>query len=439
MIRDRAAQRLVQAALEPEWEARFEPNSYGFRPGRSCHDAIEAIFKSISRKAKYALDADIEKCFDQINHQELLAKVNTSPSIQRQLKAWLQAGVLDNGEWFPTETGTMQGGPISPLLANIALHGLENVIKERFPRSVRRRFYSPTVVRFADDFVVLHDELSVIEQSRAVADEWLKPMGLRLKPSKTRITHTLEAVDGQIGFDFLGFQIRQYPAGRTKSGHNGDGKLLGFKTFIKPSPTAIKRHQQALRENVRRHKHTEQIKLIKNLNPFIKGWCRYYAAVVSKEVFAKVGHVLFQQLLAWAIGRHPKKSKDWIVHKYWSFTKGHRWDFQPASSGVELYQHSATPIRRHVKVQARRSPYDGDWVYWGTRLGRHPQISLRVARLLKKQAGTCWECGLFFRDGEMLEVDHVIPSHLGGVDASYNLQLLHRHCHDVKTARDDLS
>ena len=150
VMKERALQRLVQSALEPEWEARFEPNSYGFRPGRSCHDAIEAIFMAIRYKPKYVLDADIEKCFDRIEHQELLRKVNTSPQIRRQLKAWLQAGVIDQGQWFPTESGTIQGSPLSPLLANIAIHGIEEAVAKKYTRNPRRGFYLPIIVRYAD-------------------------------------------------------------------------------------------------------------------------------------------------------------------------------------------------------------------------------------------------------------------------------------------------
>jgi RNA-directed DNA polymerase len=123
---DRALQALVKQALEPEWEAKFEPNSYGFRPGRSCHDAIEAIFNSIRLKEKYVLDADISKCFDKINHEKLLEKLNTFPTLRKQIRAWLKAGYMDGKELFPSNEGTPQGGVISPLLANIALHGMEN-------------------------------------------------------------------------------------------------------------------------------------------------------------------------------------------------------------------------------------------------------------------------------------------------------------------------
>jgi RNA-directed DNA polymerase len=151
VMKERALQRLVQSALEPEWEARFEPNSYGFRPGRSCHDAIEAIFMAIRYKPKYVLDADIEKCFDRIEHQELLRKVKTVPQIRRQLKAWLQAGVIDQGQWFRTESGTIQGSPLSPLLANIAIHGIEEAVAKKYTRNPRRGFYLPIIVRYADD------------------------------------------------------------------------------------------------------------------------------------------------------------------------------------------------------------------------------------------------------------------------------------------------
>ena len=208
---NRAEQALAKLTLEPEWEARFEPNSYGFRPGRSCHDAIEAIFASITKQAKYVLDADIAKCFDRINHQALLAKLHTCPAMRRAIRAWLKAGVMDGAALFPTTEGTPQGGVASPLLANIALHGLAEAIRAPFPQGNGKA--KPLVVRYADDFVILHHDLAVIEETQRLASAWLAGMGLELKPSKTRITHTLHAHDGQRGFDFLGFTVRQFPVG----------------------------------------------------------------------------------------------------------------------------------------------------------------------------------------------------------------------------------
>src|SRR5919202_321087 len=182
-MHDRASQALVKAALEPEWEAKFEPNSYGFRPGRSCHDAIEAIYASINKKPKYVLDADIAKCFDRLRHAPLLDKLNTFPTLRRAIKAWLTAGVMDGKLFSPTSMGSPQGGGISPLLANVALHGLETAIRGAFMTTQGK----PTVIRYADDFVALHPDLAVIDRVQSMVSDWLTTMGLELKPSKTRI------------------------------------------------------------------------------------------------------------------------------------------------------------------------------------------------------------------------------------------------------------
>jgi RNA-directed DNA polymerase len=429
---DRARQALVKAALEPEWEARFEPNSYGFRPGRNAHDAIKAIRGAISQKPKWALDADISKCFDQIDRAALLAKLKTSPRLRRCIKGWLEAGVMDGEEIFPTTAGTPQGGVISPLLANIALHGMETIISEKFPR--RRGWSPPKVVRYADDFVILHEERAVIEQSREIVSEWLKEMGLELKESKTRITHTLETTEGEAGFEFLGFRIRQYPAGKYTSDRNGHKQPVGCVTRIEPGSKAVKRHGEKLSETVKRYRGKKAAKLIEALNPQIAGWSNYYKYVCHHTVFHKLGQRLFAMLYAWAKRRHHDKSKDWIVRKYWRVSGG--WKFQSPRSGEQLRRHGETHYQCYVKVAGARSPYDGDWIYWSTRLGYHPKVPPRVASLLKRQRGKCRECGLRFREGDVWEVDHVIPRRRGGTSGIHNLQLLHRHCHDVKTARE---
>ena len=257
VMRERAVQALAKAALEPEWEAKFEGNSFGFRPGRSAHDAIEAIFNQIRGKPKFVLDADISKCFDQINHQKLLAKINTFPKLRKQIRAWLKADICDyvKHERTPNHQGTPQGGVISPLLSNIALHGMENRIEQ---------IKGASLTRYADDFVIFHDNLEVLKQCQKSICEWLAQFDLELKPSKTRIVHTLNELDGnKPGFDFLGFNIRQYKVGKYKSGKNSKGKLLGFKTIIKPSGESVKRHYQKLSETIKRLNAAPQIKLIK--------------------------------------------------------------------------------------------------------------------------------------------------------------------------------
>ena len=221
-MNERARQMLVKLALEPEWEAVFEPNAYGFRRGRGAHDAIEAIFNGIRYKSKYVLDADISKCFDRINQTKLLAKLNTFPTLTRQIKAWLKSGVVMDGQLFPTNEGTPQGGVCSPLLALIALYGLETAIRSCLSQGRAQR--ALTVAVYADDFVVLHPSLDVILQCKQAAENWLNEMSLELKPSKTRISHTLTPHEGNVGFDFLGFNIRQHPVGKHQSGCNGVGQ-----------------------------------------------------------------------------------------------------------------------------------------------------------------------------------------------------------------------
>jgi RNA-directed DNA polymerase len=440
---DRALQALVKLALEPEWEAKFEPNSYGFRPGRSCHDAIEAIFLSIKVKPKFVLDADIAKCFDKINHQALLKKLNTYPKLRRQIKAWLKAGVVDNKVLFPTEEGTPQGGVISPLLANISLHGMEEILKEyvsNIPGGRReRKANAISIIRYADDFVVLHENLAVIEQCREILVKWLNEMGLELKPSKTRLAHTqYEHQSERPGFDFLGFNVRQYSVGKYNSGLNTKKEILGFKTIITPSKKSVKNHYEKISTTIKRNLPTPQLGLISELNPIIRGWCNYYSSVVSKEIFSGISNQVYQRLFRWAKRRHNNKTDKWITNKYWHTIGGNNWEFAVKIDDkfIKLYRHPETPIVRHIKVKGNASPFDGNWVYWSSRMTNHPEANKRVATLLKMQKGKCPECGHYFRDGDVMEVDHILPISKGGKDEYKNLQLLHRHCHDKKTAVD---
>ncbi|MCC5609839.1 reverse transcriptase N-terminal domain-containing protein [Nostoc sp. CHAB 5834] len=263
-MKDRALQALVKLALEPEWEARFEPNSYGFRPGRSCQDAVGAIFNAIMLKPKFVLDADIAKCFDRIDQEALLRKLNTFPSTRRQVRAWLKAGVMDSKQLFPTSEGTPQGGVISPLLANIALHGMEERIKqysETLKGKKRDNRYALSLIRYADDFVILHENLTVVQRCKEIISEWLKGMGLELKPSKTRLAHTLIQYEQEKpGLTFLGFTIQQFPLGKYHS-------KQGFKTIITPSKQKQKVHYEQIASIIEAHKAAPQSGLISHLNP----------------------------------------------------------------------------------------------------------------------------------------------------------------------------
>src|SRR4028118_1479896 len=327
-IKDRALQALVILALEPEWEARFEPNSHGFRPGRSCHDAIEAIFASINQKAKYVLDADISKCFDRINHKALISKISTYPTLNRQIKAWLKAGYGVEGSLFPTNEGTPQGGVISPLLANIALHGMEERVKQyaeillaRSGKGKRDNRSSLSLIRYADDFVILHEDITVVQRCREIISDWLNGMGLELKPSKTRLAHTLKQWEQEKpGFTFLGYKIQQFPVGKYHS-------KQGFKTIITPSRDKQKVHYDQIASIIEAHKAAPQAALISRLNPIIRGWANYYATVVSKVTYSELNALTYQKLKAWAKRRHPKKNGEWVSKKYWQSIDGDNWVF----------------------------------------------------------------------------------------------------------------
>lgn len=368
-IQNRCQQALFKLALEPEWEARFEPNSYGFRPGRSTHDAIEAIYKIIRSKSKYVLDADISKCFDKINHEALLDKLNTTPTIRRSIKIFLKAGVIDGNNLFPTTEGTPQGSIISPLLANITLHGIEDHIRNSFPDFYKgNQKWKPHLIRYADDFVILHPDLKVIEKAKELVQKWLTQFDLELKDSKTKISHTLEDHEGNCGFDFLGFNIRQFHIGKTHSGklHRPGKKstLLGFKTIIKPSKKSLLKHSKSIRDKILKLKNAPQIALITHLNPIIRGWCNYYSTVCSTKCFEKLKDIMYLKLRKWAVRRHPNKNIKWIVKKYWLIEEEKKWIFATKKEKAKLFYHTQTPIKRHIKVRGTKSPFDNDNIYW---------------------------------------------------------------------------
>ena len=421
--------------LEPDVLKGTSPVLRGERHGDvpSLTRPIEAIFNSIRYKAKYVLDADISKCFDRINHEQLLRKINTFPTLRHQIKAWLKSGVIDGKQLFPTSFGTPQGGVISPLLANIALHGMEERIKqyaETFRGCKRDNRKALSLIRYADDFVILHENLTVVQRCQSIISEWLSDMGLELKPSKTKITHTLLKDEGNTGFNFLGFHIQQYNTGTYRCARNGYGKTLGFNTLITPSKESLKKHLKEIGKVIDTHKNAPQAALISALNPIIKGWANYYTTKVSKETFSKADYLTYQKLRAWA----KRRGKGTInKEKYWR----DGWFFK-TEGGIELAKHAETKVNSsgYVKVQANRSPYDGDWVYWTKRMGNHPEVNTRVAKLLLRQKGKCTHCGLYFKDTDIVEVDHITPTTLGGKDTYNNFQLLHRHCHDKKTTLD---
>jgi RNA-directed DNA polymerase len=297
---DRCKQALVKLALEPEWEVRFEPHSYGFRPGRGTHDAIAAIVVAIERHPTFVFDADIEGAFDHVNQAVVLDKLQTFPALRQAIRTWLTAGVIDGNAYFTSDTGIAQGGVLSPLLMNIALHGMEAVVTDGSANGSARE--QPLLVRYADDFVILHPDLRALQQAIRRVKHWLATIGLQLHADKTRITHTLTPYQGQVGFDFLGFNIRQEP---------------GIKTIIAPSQDASKRHLTVIEQRLQQLQTAPQARVIAELNPLILGWATYYTGVVPAATMSHYDDLVEQKLLNWASKRHPGKARDWLLARYW--------------------------------------------------------------------------------------------------------------------------
>jgi RNA-directed DNA polymerase len=420
----RARQTLVRQALEPEWEAKLAPHTDGFRPGRSCWDAIAAGFHRLKFRPQSTLKGDIAKCFDRIDHQAPLANLPAPPGIRRHVRAWLRSGIMEDDAFSPTTAGTPQGGSGSPLLALIAPHGVDTAITRVYPEA--------RVSAYADDGVVLHEDRSVSEHCQHLFMTWLAAIGLTLNVTKTHIRHALEG--DQPGLDFLGFHIRQYRAGAHQAGKGPRGhQRLGVKPLITPAKANVKAHLAALGRIIRGGRAWPQAALIRQLNPKIRGWADSYRPWVSQAAFSRVDHLTWVKLRHWARRRHPNASAGWVYDRYWP-RRGPRRGFAPPATHqgqVYLTSHREGPSLWHAKVAGRRSPDDGDWVDWSTRRGRDPTAGPRLATLLKRQGGRCASCGLFFQHGDQLEVDH-LSGHRR--DSRYrNLQALHGHRHDAKT------
>ena len=436
VIVDRVLQARVVNALEPEWEARFEPRSYGFRPGRGCHDAIESIYK-VARgpnpSRRWVLDADLAAAFDRIDHDRLLSHLGTFPA-REQVRQWLKAGVVDKDRFAPTEEGTPQGGVVSPVLLNVALHGMEQAAGVRYQltgtHAGELMRASPVVIRYADDLVALCRSKEQAEQVKARLAEWLAPGGLVFNEDKTRIVNLDD------GFDFLGFTVRRQ-----------SGKLL-----IKPSKAALRRHRERLRDEMRSLRGANAAMVLQRLTPIVRGWAAYYRTVVSSEAFAALDRYLWKLAYKWAKHSHPRKPKRWIVSRYFgrfNKSRGDRWVFGDRHSGAYLVKHAWTRIVRHQMVRAGASPDDPALAhYWAARQRRTapPPVDNLSLRLLQMQRGVCPLCGelLLHADhppqspaeweqwartiGKALAKRHIAHQERGKSGASSALRLVHARC-----------
>ena len=397
-IQDRAKQALAKTILEPEWEARFEPSSYGFRPGRGCHDAIERIFTALNKNVnKWVFSADIRDGFDKIDHIALLQKVNTFPEMARQIKAWLKAGVMErysntpkNRTNHPDQAIPEEGvqGVLFPLLANIALHGLEFEMKtiskisaplylpkQSFVRSAKLGFAvksnkvvkSATVVRYLDNFVCIHPNREIVQQCIKHTETWLAKLGLTINQERSILR------DGREGFDFLGFRIILVKR-----------KLGAYKVKIYPA----KAHQISILDTTRQliaaRKACSSYQLIEDLRPKIIGWGNYYNSCECKSVFSKLSNDIFQQIRAWVFRRDSRHGRYIVKEKYFPSGKSYifngkqykdNWILvgkQKDKSGKMhenfLPHMSWIKRRKHVMVKGDATPFDKQLqTYWTTR------------------------------------------------------------------------
>jgi len=364
VLADRCHQARVRHALEPEWEARFEPRSYGFRPGRGCADAIAALFTTLKGKSKrvWIVDADLSAAFDRIDHSRLLAALGSFPA-RDMIAGWLRAGVIEDGAFTPTEEGTPQGGVVSPLMMNVALHGLEEAAGVRYQASGKNAGDTvpgcPVVVRYADDLVACCHSRQQAEQVKARLAAWLAPRGLVFNEDKTKIVHLTE------GFDFLGVNVRRYR----------NGKLL-----IKPSTAAVRRLRSRLAAEMRALRGSNAAAVLAALNPVIRGWAAYYRGVVSSKIFGELDDYVWKLTWRWAKRTHSGKPKRWVAHRYfgrfdkfrndhWVF--GNRAGADERGSIPHLVKFAWTSIVRHQMVTGTASPDDPDLAgYWATRRQR---------------------------------------------------------------------
>jgi len=450
-IQDRAKQALAKLALEPEWEARFEPNSYGFRPARGAHDAVEAIFLNLRHTTpKWVYDADIRKCFDRIDHDALIAKLQTFPKMEAQVKAWLKADIMEGyanapKEISPSLMGTPQGGIISPLLANVALHGLEQHLMEVVakvpgkPRPGANRGSVAKVkalgfVRYADDFVIIHENRAILELCVQETATWLAKIGLELSSEKSKLR------DSREGFNFLGFQIILV----RKQGN--------YKVKITPAKAKVEKFLQRIAEVIQMGKAKSSYQLIRRLRPMVIGWANYYRYCECKTIFSSMTHKIFQKLRAWAFRRDTRSGRREVKEKY--FPSGNTYTFNGIQHkdnwvlvGKEKGQRGVVRTNflphmvwvsseKFVKVRGDKSPFDGDFGYWGFRAPKYVKANTTTQQLLRKQKQKCTWCNKRFTSFDVMEIDHVIPLFKGGLDCKSNLQLLHRGCHIKKTATD---
>ena len=417
---DRAQQARYQQALDPVVETTLDPNSYGFRRGRSTADAIEMCFNALARKgaAGWVLEGDLEKCFDTISHEWLCAH---APMDKRILMQWLKAGYIEAKTLHATDRGTPQGGVISPTLCNVTLNGLEQMLAGDYRRGTAKgRRAKVHVIVYADDFIITGSSKELLEDEiKPKIQAFMQERGLRMSEEKTSITPIAE------GFDFLGQNIRKY-----------NGKLI-----IKPAKKNYAVFIKKIRSIVKDLATAPTAALIRQLNPIIRGWTQYHRHVCSKKTFEKADTDIFHCVWRWAKRRHPKKSKYWVARKYFMPPRGLKWTLNTTlqtqegmQKNIQLIRAAKTPIKRHTKIRGNANPYDRAWEhYFERRWQAHmrERVGWRYDEhlLWQTQAGQCPICHDDLTTERGWEIHHIVWRVHGGTGDTSNLQLLHPNCH----------
>lgn len=421
---DRAMQALYLLALEPVSECTSDPNSYGFRRGRSTHDARQQLFVSLSgpHSADWILDADISGFFDNINHEWLMRHVHMDRRILRQ---WLKAGVVDRRQFARTEMGTPQGGIISPTLANITLNGLERDLKAHLRVTLgsgKAQKAKVNVVRYADDFVITGASREVLTDVVVPwVVEFLRQRGLELSEDKTRVVHIDQ------GFDFLGWNFRKY---QTK---------VKRKMLIKPCVKNVKAFYRKVSNIVERSLSLPTERLIAALNPVLRGWAQSHKGVVAKKIFTRLDSLLYWRLMRWGLRRHPRKSRLWVYDHYW-LSQGTRRVFStPATNRrgelfvSKLMRLASKRIHRYTKVYGAYNPFDPKWELYAEQrqvaLGAKDTVDPQRATLWIRQGGYCPVCETLLDSPAAADDHHIVYRMHGGSHALSNRVLLHPVCH----------
>ena len=423
-MKDRAMQMIHLFSLDPVSETLADINSYGFRPFRSCADAIARCFSMLAKPNApvWILEADIKGCFDNIAHEWLLENIPMNNTI---LNKWLKAGFVSNQGLFPTSKGTPQGAVISPTLANMVLDGLEMAIDQtsgvkHWGKSEPKRRINPNhihLIRYADDFVVTCRDKYLLEQRiKPAIQQFLAARGLELSIEKTKLTHIKD------GFDFLGQNIRKY-----------NGKLL-----IKPSKKNVEVFLAKIKKAIKERTAASPIEVLQKLAPMIRGWALYHRHIVAKQTFNYVDHQIWKMLWKWARRRHAhKKSTLWVKDRYFTRYKGQDWTFFAKDKNGDLctiFKASNITIQRHPKIKGTANPYlKADELYFEQRKEQNMVNKLEGKRMLRylydRQKGHCPVCQLKINAQTGWNAHHLLPKHLGGKWTGENLVLLHPVCH----------